>query len=288
MERWRNMGLTALKIAVSLLLIYFVFTKVDFQKVWGILRTSGPIYLFLALFFFVASKVVAAFRLNLYFHQIEVPLSNTDSLKLYVLGMFYNLFLPGGIGGDAYKGYFIRKRFQADTKSIVSVLLVDRLSGLLLLFVYACLLAMGVAHPFLEKYGFVYMAVGAIAVFAFWMLNRRFFQFAFPVFWKSLAFSALVQGLQLLSLYGILLALGVELQRATYLFIFLISSIVSVVPLTIGGVGSRELTFYYGALWLNLQEDTSIGISVAFFLVTAVVSFFGIYYHFKKPVVDSI
>lgn len=288
MEKGRKRGLTIIKIAVSLLLVYFVFTKVDFQEVWGILRKSTPAYLLLTLFFFVASKVVAAFRLNLYFHRIEVPLSHSNNLKLYLLGMFYNLFLPGGIGGDAYKGYFIRKRFQVETKRIVAVLLLDRFSGLLLLFVYGCILAVSVEHPFLENYRFVFIAGGPITVLIFWMLNRRFFRFAFPVFWKSLLFSAVVQGLQLLSLYGILLALGVEIQRLTYLFVFLISSIVSVVPLTIGGVGSRELTFYYGAQWLNLNENTSIGISVAFFLITAVVSFLGIYYHFKKPVVDSI
>lgn len=26
--------------------------------------------------------------------------------------MFYNLFLPGGIGGDAYKGYVIQKNIN--------------------------------------------------------------------------------------------------------------------------------------------------------------------------------
>ncbi len=39
--------------------------------------------------------------------------------------MFYNLFLPGGIGGDAYKGYVLKKKYEVKTKSVVSILVLD-------------------------------------------------------------------------------------------------------------------------------------------------------------------
>ena len=205
-------------------------------------------------------------------------------MALYLLGMFYNLFLPGGIGGDAYKGYLIRKKFEVPTKRVVAVLLLDRLSGLLLLFVYACLLAMGLQNRFLSDYRILFGLGMMLSVLVFWALNKRFFGYVLSVFWKSAAYSAVVQGLQLISLYCILCGLAIENNILAYLFVFLISSIVSVVPLTIGGIGSREVTFYYGALWLGLNQDTSIGISMAFFLITAFVSLLGMYFHFKKPV----
>ena len=129
---------TVIKLVVSGLLIYFIFSKIDVQEIGNTLRSSNPYYLGLALVFFLSSKVIASFRLNLYFHKLDVFLTQKSNLKLYFLGMFYNLFLPGGIGGDAYKGYAIKKKFDVATKKIVSVLVLDRLSGLLLLFVYAC------------------------------------------------------------------------------------------------------------------------------------------------------
>jgi len=282
--KWRKKGIALLKIAISLLLVYFVFTKVDFGAVWGILQKSHPGFIGLALLFFIASKVISAFRLNLYFHQLGVFLTQKSNLKLYLLGMFYNLFLPGGIGGDAFKGYLIRKKFEVRTKKIIAVLLLDRLSGMLLLFVYACLLAVGLKYRFLSDYRILFGLGIVLSILAFWLLNKRFFGYVFPVFWTSIGYSALVQALQLISLYFILCALSIENHMLTYLFIFLISSIVSVIPLTIGGIGSREVTFYYGALWLGLNQDTSIGISMAFFLITAFVSLLGVYFHFKKPV----
>ncbi|SFB77373.1 hypothetical protein SAMN04487891_102267 [Flagellimonas taeanensis] len=286
-EKLRKRLITALKIVVSAALIYFIFTKIELKDVLQTLRKSDPLFLFLALLFFVISKVLSAFRLNLYFHQIGAQLSHTSNLKLYLLGMFYNLFLPGGIGGDAYKGYVVQKTYQPGTKKVVSSLLLDRLSGMLLLFVYACALALLSENAFLQSFFWLLMAAIPASVVVFWFVNKSFFPTTLPVFWKSFGYSALVQLAQLVCALFILRSLSVTLDAIEYLFVFLISSIVSVIPLTIGGIGSREVTFLYGAKWLGLDANTSIGISFTFFLITALVSLMGITYHFKKPDLES-
>lgn len=273
---------TAIKLIVSGLLIYFIFSKIDVQEIGNTLRHSNPYYLFLALIFFFVSKGIAAFRLNLYFHQLEVFLTQKSNLKLYFLGMFYNLFLPGGIGGDAYKGYAIKKEFDVTTKKVVSVLILDRLSGLLLLFIYACSLFLFIQAETIATLKALFITAVPLSVLVFYILNRRFFRYALPVFWKSAAYSALVQLAQLIAVWFIMKSLGIELHQIAYLVIFLVSSIVSVIPLTIGGIGSREATFFYGASLLGLDENISVGISVIFFLITALVSLLGVWYHFKK------
>ena len=80
----------------------------------------------------------------------------------------------------------------------------------------------------------------------------------------------------------------IELNQIAYLIIFLVSSIVAVVPLTLGGIGSREVTFFYGAQLLGLDQGISVGVSVLFFLITAIVSLAGVWYHFKKITLESI
>tara|TARA_R110002167_G_scaffold307601_7_gene512253 strand:+ start:711 stop:1589 length:879 start_codon:yes stop_codon:yes gene_type:complete len=274
---------TALKIAISAALIYFIFTKIDLEQVVATLQKTRSDFLLPAVLFFVVSKILSAFRLNLYFKQLEVYLTQMANLRLYLLGMFYNLFLPGGIGGDAYKGYLIKKHFEVKTKKVVAVLLLDRLSGLLLLFLYACGLALFLDHTALTPFKTYFVFTGILAVVIFWLLNKKFFPYTFPMFWQSFGYSAMVQLCQLASAWFVLTALSVEMDSTAYLFLFLISSIISVLPLTIGGIGSREITFFYGAKLLNLDENTAVGISMVFFLITAFVSLFGIIYHFKKP-----
>lgn len=288
MGNLRKKGITLLKILFSFVLLYFVFTKIQFSEVWEILKGSNFSYLFAALLLFVISKILSAFRLNLYIHQIKIFLTQLSNIKLYLLGMFYNLFLPGGIGGDAYKGYVLKKKYEVKTRSVVSILILDRLNGLLLIFVISCILALFLDVNRINSYRILFGMAIALSILVFWVFNKRFFSFVYPVFWKSLGFSALVQLAQLVSVLFILKALGVQGNTIAYLFIFLISSIVSVLPLTIGGIGSREVVFYYGALWLALDENTSVSISMLFFLITALVSLIGIVYHFKKPELKEI
>jgi uncharacterized membrane protein YbhN (UPF0104 family) len=278
---------TGLKVLISVVLIYFILTKINVEEIKEILVKSNPAYLFGAAIFFIISKVIAAMRLNLYFHQLSIPLTHRSNLKLYLLGMFYNLFLPGGIGGDAYKGYILKKSFDIPTKKMVSVLVLDRLGGLLLLFIYACALLSFLDLEALNSFRWMFILAIPLSVVVFWFLNKIFFNYVLSIFWKTTVFSALVQLAQLISIWFILFALKIELNQIAYLIIFLVSSIVAVVPLTLGGIGSREVTFFYGAQLLGLDQSISVGVSVLFFLITAIVSLAGVWYHFKKITLES-
>ncbi|MGI9551064.1 MAG: lysylphosphatidylglycerol synthase transmembrane domain-containing protein [Aurantibacter sp.] len=190
---------SALKVIVSIALIYFIFTKIDLQQVGTVLKGIHLGYLFLAIVLFTGSKVLSAVRVNLYFHEIGIKLKQLANLKLALLGMFYNLFLPGGIGGDAYKGYLLNKEFDVKTKRIVSVLVLDRLSGLLLLFIYASALALILNNEILTPYRWPIGAGIIASVLIFWLLNKKYFDYVLPVFWRSVLISALVQLCQLIS-----------------------------------------------------------------------------------------
>ncbi|MEP0712640.1 MAG: lysylphosphatidylglycerol synthase domain-containing protein, partial [Algoriphagus sp.] len=54
-----------------------------------------------------------------------------------------------------------------------------------------------------------------------------------------------------------------------------LSSIVAVLPLTIGGVGARELVFVYAHTYAGIDEATAVAFSLIFFLITAMVSLTG-------------
>lgn len=283
MGRYRKQLLTALKILISLALLYFIFTKLPFKEISAVLKQARFEYLLLALLLFIISKSIASVRLNSYFHQIGAPLSELQNGKLYLQGMFYNLFLPGGIGGDAYKGYRIQQDFSTGTKKVVASLLADRLSGLLMLFILACAITLFIEHPIFTTYSWAFPILAVLALGIFWWVNKRYFPSLFPVFWKSILLSTGVQLAQLVAVFCILLAFEIAIDKSLYLFIFLVSSIVAVLPLTIGGIGSREVVFLYGALWLGLEEDVSVSISLVFLAITALVSFAGLYYHLKPP-----
>ena len=282
MEGRRKQILTVAKIGVSILLLYFIFTRLPFSDVLEVLGRAKYGYILLALILFAFSKFLSAVRLNLFFHLLQAPLTAISNLKLYLLGMFYNLFLPGGIGGDAYKGYLIQKEFKPGTKRVVSALLLDRLSGLLVLFILACILGYNISPTPWGSWAWTLPIAGLLALLIYWWINRTYFKGLYPIFWSALLYSVGVQLVQLACVWCILQAFDIQMHQLAYLFIFLVSSIVAVLPITIGGIGSREIVFLYGALWLGLQEDTSVTISLIFFAITALVSLAGAWYHIKK------
>ena len=126
---------TIAKFVITGLALYFVFSKIDWDQVSDLLVQANPFLLLLATFFFILSKVISAYRLQLFFRNIDLHISDIYNLKLAWLGMFYNLFLPGGIGGDGYKVYLLNKQYGTKVKLLIQAALIDRISGLVSLLI---------------------------------------------------------------------------------------------------------------------------------------------------------
>jgi glycosyltransferase 2 family protein len=83
-----------LKIVVTVVCLWYVFSRLDFKEIWIALKTANWLWLFLALIIYAISKLLGAKRLTIYFKNIGIHLPEWQNIKLYWLGMFYNLFLP--------------------------------------------------------------------------------------------------------------------------------------------------------------------------------------------------
>ena len=107
--RIRSIGKLGIKFALSGAALYIVFQNIDRSQLLVLLKSAQPAWLLLALLAYNASKILSSFRLTHYFQANQILLNERDNLQLYYIGMFYNLFLPGGIGGDAYKIWFLNR-----------------------------------------------------------------------------------------------------------------------------------------------------------------------------------
>jgi uncharacterized membrane protein YbhN (UPF0104 family) len=266
-----------LQLFVTALAIYLVLKKTDIAKLAGIIQEANLWYLLLALLFFNISKVFNAIRLNRFFKAIGIELSTIYNLKLYYLGMFYNLFLPGGIGGDGYKIYVLQKNHDLKMINVFHAVVWDRICGIFALVFLAIGLLLqssfALKFPHLTLYSWVLLC--AIYPCAF-LLNKLFYKQFIGVFTITAIESMLVQVTQVISVFFILKAMSHHANLIDYLAIFLISTIATIIPITIGGAGAREVTFLY--LLGSIQLETSIGValSLIFFAISAISSLAGI------------
>lgn len=276
----------SLKIAVSLLAVYLLYRTVDdWAGVWQAIKSANFLWLLLALVLFNVSKMISAFRLNSYFRCLGLRLSERFNLKLYYLGMLYNLVLPGGIGGDGYKVYFLNKRYGSPVKKLIGATLLDRLSGAVVLGFLALVLALGSTLQEIIPFQRILLGMGiALAFPLFYLINRKFFPTFLTVFFTSTASGFGVQLAQLFSLFCIVQAIGAQGSLFDFGTVFLVSSVAAALPISYGGYGIRELVFIYSIeLFDSIKdlEQLSTACALIFFLITAISSLSGLYFQFK-------
>ena len=270
-----------LKIIITAACLWYVSGKIDFAKAGTAFAHANWLYLFLALFAFIVSKLISAVRLSIYFQNIGIQLSTKQNVKLYWLGMFYNLFLPGSISGDAYKVILLGKKYNIAYKKTTAAVLLDRFSGLLGLALLLAVYSIFVLHPLL--YVIIVIAGAMLAVIALYLVIRYWLKDFISSFIPTLLLGILVQSFQVVCAYLIMAALNMPFSETAYIFLFLISSIVAVLPLTIGGLGAREIVFLEGSRYFGLIQENSVVISILFYLITLITSAWGMIYVFRDP-----
>jgi uncharacterized membrane protein YbhN (UPF0104 family) len=283
-KRWKSILSFTLKIGLSVAALVIVFRKVDLRQIGEVLSNSQWLWFVPAILLVAGSKILAAFRLNVFFKAIGLQLSERMNLQLYWVGMYYNLFLPGGIGGDAYKIFLLRQQGQGNIRDLVLATLSDRAIGLLALFI----MALGMT-PWLDTglWWQTWLPWGIPLLIGFAWIALRIIKRSFlPVFWSTLGWSVGVQGLQVIAVICLLVMIGQSGSWLGFLFLFLLSSVLTALPISYGGAGAREIAFYFGATHLGLPEAPAVSISLLFYLCSLFVSLSGMRYSFKKLTVQ--
>ncbi len=271
-----------IKIVVTILCFWYISTKIDFTKAWEALLKANWWFLLLAVLSFTFSKLLAAFRLNINFRNIHINLSEWKNIKLYWLGMFYNLFLPGSISGDAYKVIILTKKFKTPYKKTTAAVLLDRFSGLLALGII--LSVYGVIVLDKNLWDGLLIAGSLMAIAGMYIAVRFLFKDFLPGFWSTFLWGMGVQIFQVICLYCVLTSLHIPLIQSQWIFIFLVASVVSVLPISLGGgLGTREFVFVEGAGFFKLDPHLGIVISLLFYLSNLLSSVWGAYFVFHDP-----
>jgi uncharacterized membrane protein YbhN (UPF0104 family) len=271
-----NVVKTILKIAVTSALLYWVFSKVPFSEVKNRLVNANYYWMFGGVVFYFLSMVASSWRLLSFFKSINLRLNPRFNFRLYLLGIFYNLLLPGGIGGDGYKIYLLHKSYNFPTKKVFMAILFDRLSGLwaiglivVTLRVFIPLIPVGI--PLL-------IALFLVASAAYYIVVKLFFKDFTKHFFKGHLKAILVQSCQVITIICVLMGQDFHGKFAPYLLSFLLSALAAVLPISVGGAGIREYIFKILAGWLNMNVGLAVFLSISFYLISLVVALSGLYY----------
>lgn len=272
----------ALKISFTVFGLWVVLVRVDVGALWGHIKAVPPLYLLLAWLSLVLSQMVSALRMRYYFARAGFALRASFCVAIYFSGALVNLVLPGGISGDGYKAFFLKKHKEIQGMKAFRIILSERANGLFILLLLA-LFFLGVSDEFQKKV----FAANIILILAAIVLVAGYIFFARVILKENLnvlpgacKYSIVSQSLVAFCAYLVFFALGLQSMMASYLAIFMISNVIAILPVSIGGAGLREISFYYGALWFGLSVEQAVAGSLTFFglhLLTSLVGLLFIY-----------
>ena len=133
----RNRWATVLKIGVTLLGLGIVIARFDVTAVAAALTQVQPGWLLASFLLVNASLVLRAFRWLRLVRGLGLKISFGRLVALYFVGSFFNAFLPSGFGGDVVR--VVEAAQDAPAGAAAGTVIVDRLTGLLTLFLLALL-----------------------------------------------------------------------------------------------------------------------------------------------------
>jgi uncharacterized membrane protein YbhN (UPF0104 family) len=270
-----------IKLLVTVVCIWYVSTKLDFKELGQALRSVNWILFGGGIVLYAVSKLAGAFRLNIYFKNIGIDMPAAVNIQLYWLGLFYNLFLPGSISGDAYKVIMLSKKTGRSYRKLTSAVILDRLTGLLGLGLVLSFFGALVLHDGFYIACLIALAVLLVAL-AYYIVKKWFPDFL-PGFWPTFFLGLLVQVFANSSAWLIILSLGIDYSINQYMFIFLVASIAAVLPLTLGGLGAREIVFLELSKYFGLPEHSSVLIGFLVYIAVLITSAWGLVYIFADP-----
>ena len=274
------MLMLVLKILGSVAAIALVVVKIDWVKFLIICQKLDGLVVIQAFVLYNFSQIISALRCRIYLNLIGLTLSHGQNLTLYYASMLYNLFLPGGIGGDGYKTFQLRQYSGIDTIVIIKALLFDRLNGLLGLIVVAFFaFYWSSLSSYLLPALWASPVILAMSVVVSANIQRVWFNPSTFAFISTLIYSVLGQLLQVLSAFILLYGLGVRDHFPLYGLVFLCSSIAAQAPITLGGVGAREFTVLTILGWLGLQTESGLAMAMLFFVIQTLSNALGLFFY---------
>lgn len=289
LKRWLGIG----QILISIVLLAWLLNRFGTGNIIAALSELNPLFYALAALVFLVSIAARAVRWYTLLKPLGVEVRIIDLFWLYLLGFFWNSFLPTGFGGDVAKAVALRQATRRGAASATSVL-AERAVGLLatsLIGVLVLLFWPGLFPPeaMIVVAGISLSVVAGIAILRMnipgWLAEHipplkpvaghrsvRLVQDSINTYdLKALGISLLASIpftlCSILDNYLVGLALGVDLSIWYYAAYTPIISIVGLLPLSFNGLGVREYAYQVLFGMVAVPPEQAVAMALAFNLL---------------------
>ncbi len=310
-EKVKNWLSFAGRLALSIGLLGWLFTKIDWKEIIAAVRGADAALLWWSFGIYCLINIILFVRWYILMLAMGLKASVGWVFRYFFIGLFCNLFLPTSIGGDVIKAIGLSGRVGQKPKVFASIVL-DRLSGFAGL-VLVALLAYSISTRIVDAPSVVVpiaiLAVGSLVIggMLFHVPTYTFFCSVFKPFprlhkalmdmhadvmlmkgkkrtaWGCVAISGVIQVMGAYMYYLIALALHLKIRQLYFIIFAPIVGTVTMLP-SLGGLGVREVGWVYFLGKVGVGRELAVGISlISFFFIIIIGLVGGIVYVSTAP-----
>lgn len=286
-----------LKIILGLLIILVIIYYVDLAKLKNALRYFSFQHIIVLLLLTIARNFIGALRFSVFTSNNKYSLPYLEIVRQYFIGSFYNTFFPGNIGGDAVR-LLLLNRFSYTKTEAGIMILSERLYGLIALLIisFISMFFFRVDDNLLKVLIPIILLAIMAGIIVLYFISKYYQQNKFlqktnliltdafrnrDNIFLLLGYSIIYQLIAIFISYYIALTINVDISFVACTAIIPIIWLATLLPITFGGNGIRELSFVYLFGKINIAAEDALIISLGTYFTLIMSGFIGLFLHLK-------
>jgi uncharacterized protein (TIRG00374 family) len=314
MPKKKDLFVFTLKCVFSVsVLAYILFSQTSLVDIFVTIKQANLLLLGISFSLHALGLVISAIRWQILIKAQDDWVPVGFLAKSYLVGSFFNLFLPTRIGGDVVR-IWDGSRYSKSLIKSSAIVLVERLSGVIVLFLFAfcsSLLRLDMAQRFPVIWVALILSFFGLGLFTLFLtplldlilgklpekrpfntIIQKIGQFRETILFyrkrkgalgKAFFWAALLQINVIFHYYLIGEALHLDIALLDYFIFIPIVHLVLLIPITINGLGLREGAYLEIFRYYGISSAAAISFSwidLAFMLIVGILG--GIIYVFRK------
>jgi len=293
---------------IGIIILIYIIYSLDFEEIKNAFLSIKPIFIAISLLLTIPRLLLRNYVWQIIIKEQKIKLSFLKSMKILLIGYFYGSITPGYIGRMARIIYVKDKTDDPYGKLFVNTF-IETIVNTLSLYI---MLVIG-AFFIIEQIPIIFNAVVIWVIFSavtlLYLVNkdrgeRLFFtliKYLIPkkskisinkfveTFYKDFpnlkkliipVFIGLSSWIIMFSQYYILvIALEVEIPYEYFIFLFPVANVISFIPITFAGLGTRELSaiFIFSTLFGAPHEKIFVVSLLGFIITDVITGFYGFF-----------
>ena len=289
----KNKKTLLIRFFIGITLFALLFLFIGWKNTFTVLSKFNFSYLILILgiaFFMIA---ISCWKWQIFLTDRGLRVNIWKLISLYIIGYFFNSFLPGSISGDVVRSYILGKDIKSQVESLSSIFM-ERFTGLVALVSIGVIAAIINFHFLLQNPIILFLIALIFICFVFLvlvLLNKKLilwltekirikrietikqkllqayhiiyeYRFKKAILFKTLAISFVFHTMTSVNTWVVCRALGIQMNFLDILVFIPIILLASAIPISIGGLGIWEMGFSLLFVKAGITQPQAFSISL--------------------------